>query len=191
MVKRTAEIQAPAVAGVESRKHSSTVMVACKIPQGLCLQLQHKMKRPMPTGKGMENDFQMIDVHVFGGPRYVVTGPAVPAMGGVPDGYQMPRVEGGFALTEIPRDFWESWLQQNEQADYVVNRMIFAYGDEVNAKADAREHAKKLSGLEPISRDIDDKGRMTDRRVPKPLTGSVGRIAPDTERDAARAGRAE
>lgn len=184
------QVEAPAVKGAESSKHSATVTVACKIPQGLRLQLQHEMERPMPTGRGLENDFQMTKVNVFGGDVWNVAGPAIPAMGGVPDGYVMPKIEAGFALTEVPRAFWETWLHQNRQADYVKSGMIFAYGDASNVKADAREHEKKLSGLEPISREIDDKGRMTDRRVPKPLTSSLGRVSPDAEREAARLGNA-
>ena len=181
-----ATVQAPAVSGVEHRKHSATVTVGCKIPNGLRLQLQHKMERPMPTGRGMENDFQMVGVNVFGGPVHVIDGPAIPAMGGVPDGYRMPRVEAGVALTEVPRDFFEEWLHQNAKADFVINGMVFAYGDAQNVKAKAREEESRMSGLEPLSRHVDDKGRLTDRRVPKPITSSVGRIAFDSERDAAR-----
>jgi hypothetical protein len=181
------EVTAPAITGVEAKKHSGTVMVGCKIPTGLVLQLQHKMKRPVPTGKaGVADEYQMVEVNVFGGDRYHVMGPSVPAMGGVPDGYIMPRLEAGVALTEIPRAFWETWLEQNAKADYVTSGMIFAFGDEANVKAKAREEEKKTSGLEPISRHLDDKGRMTDRRIPKPLTSSVARIGFDAERDEAR-----
>jgi hypothetical protein len=183
-------IEAPTILEVEKPKKSGTVTVACKIPSGLVLQLQHKMKRPMPTGRGFENDFQMIDVNVFGGPRYNIFGPAIPAMGGVPDGYIMPKmIEGGYALTEgIPADFWGTWLEQNEKADYVIGKMIFAYQGNDNAKAAAREGEKRTSGLEPLSREVNAKGQMVDRRIPKPLTSSLGRIAFDSERDAERKG---
>lgn len=186
------EVQAPAIKGVEAGKHSPTVTVACKVPGGIRMQLQHVMQRPVPTGRGVENDFQMIDVNVFGGDIWIAEGPSAPAMGGIPDGYVMPKIESGVALTSgIPRVFFEKWLHQNEQADFVVNGMIYAFGEPRNVKAKARETEKQLSGMEPLSRAVDDKGRLTDRRIPKPLTSSVGRVGHDVDRDAARAGRAE
>lgn len=186
-VRRETEVEAPSISRGEGRRHSSTVTVACKIPQGLRLQLQHKMKRPVPSGKTGHDEFTMEYVNVFGGDIHIVSGPAVPAMGGVPDGYTMPKLEAGFALTEVPRAFWEQWLEQNAEAEYVKNKMIFAFGDPADTKAVTRELEKKLSGMEPISREVDAKGRMVDRRIPKPLTASVGRVAPDVEREAERA----
>jgi hypothetical protein len=180
-------VAAPLIRGAEKPKKSGSVTVACKIPQGLKLQLQHKISRPMPAGRGGDNDYVMTDVNVFGGPAYHVFGPSMPAMGGIPDGYILPpALEGGFAFTPgIPADFWEKWLEQNRLADYVLNRMIFAL-DPAGAKAKATELKAEKSGLEPLSREIDAKGQLKDRRVPKPVTGNVGRIAYDAERDAER-----
>jgi hypothetical protein len=186
-----APVEAPTILQIDKPKLSGTVTVACKIPMGLKLQLQHKMQRPTPTGRGMENDFQMIDVNVYGGPVYHVFGPAVPAMGGVPGGYILPKfIEGGYALTDgIPAAFWATWVEQHKLSDFVVNGMIFAY-DAASTKAASREQAERTSGLEPISQEIDAKGRMKDRRIPKPLSGSVARITYDAERDAERSGKA-
>lgn len=184
-----ADIGAPMVRGIDKPKSSGTVTVACKIPQGLRLQLQAPMYRKMPTGQGRENEYQDVEFMVFVGTPYYVFGPAVPAMGGVPNGYILPKaIEGGYALTEgIPAEFWEKWLEQNRLAPYVENKMIFAY-DPASAKSAAREHGELTSGLEPLSQDQDAKGRMLDRRIPKPLTANVARIGYDAERDAERKG---
>lgn len=180
------QVAAPMIREIDKPKKSGTVTVACKIPCGLRLQLQHEQKTRVPTGRGGEMawDTQM----VFGGQAIHVFGPSIPA--GHVDNYIMPKmIEGGYALTPgIPASFWEMWLEQNQLADYVVNNMIFAY-DGASAKAAAREKDELKSGLEPLSRDVDAKGRMKDRRVPKPATGSVARIGYDAERDAERAGR--
>ena len=177
------DMGSPTILEIEKPKKSGTVTVACKIPQGLRLQLQHKMNRRIPTGRGSDNDYDITEVNVFGGPVYYVFGPSMPAMGGVPDGYLLPKaLEGGYALTDgIPADFWATWLEQNELAEYVTNRMIFAY-DGASAKSAAREFKDQKSGLEPLSRDLDAKGQLTDRRIPKPLTGSVARIGFDVDR---------
>jgi hypothetical protein len=97
-----------------------------------------------------------------------------------------PDIKGGYAFTpNIPADFWEEWLEQNELADYVVNHMIFALPEVASTKARAVEHEDERSGLEPLSRGVDEKtGMLKDRRIPKPLNANVGRIAFDQERSA-------
>lgn len=185
------EIGAPLIRGAEKAKKSGTVTVACKIPQGLRLQLQHPMNRIVPTGRGSTDDYEKVTFNVFGGPVYHVFGPSMPAMGGVPDGYILPKnVEGGYALTPgIPADFWAQWLEQNKMADYVTSQMIFAH-DDASSKDKAQDLEELKSGLEPLSREIDKAGRLKDSRVPKPMNGSVSRVSFDADRDAARSNRA-
>lgn len=180
------EVQAPGIRDIDNPRMAGTVTVACKIPQGVRLQLQAPMKRRVPTGRGLENDYEVVDFMVFVGTPYYVFGPSMPA-GGTPDGYLTPQqIEGGYALTRgIPADFWRQWLEQNKLADYVTNKMIFAY-DAKSAKAAAREHHEVKSGLEPISRDTGKEGVLKDRRVPKSLNGNIARIAFDADRTAER-----
>jgi hypothetical protein len=174
-----AAIEAPHILEIEKPKHSGSVSVACKIPQGLILQLQHPMKRRIPTGRGSDNDYDVVDVMVYGGPRYFVFGPSVPAL--VPKNYLMPKmIEGGYAITDgIPAEFWRTWLSQHEMAPYVTNRMVFAY-DAASTKSAAREFEKQLSGLEQLN--LDEKGELNDRRSPKSLNASVSRVTGDLDR---------
>lgn len=177
-------VGAPAIAEIEKRAQlSGTVTVACKVDIGLTLQLQRPMTRRIPTGKGYENDYEEIEFMVKTGKAYHVFGPAVPAQ--VSSDYIMPHgMEGGYALTHgIPAAFWAEWLEQNQLADYVVNKMIFAF-DPASAKAAAREHAELKSGMEPLSREADDKGFLKDRRVPRSLNAAVSRVAFDADRTA-------
>lgn len=161
------------------KSNALTVCVACKIPNGLVLQLQTPMKKSQPGIAGPQTEV----VNVFGGQRYIVRGPAFP-VGTLPKNFQKyrptPHLEGGYAITRgIPKDFWEQWLEQNKLADYVLapegaeHGMIFAYDDIDSVAAAAREQEGLLSGLEPISTDEDAQGRLTDRRVPKPITDSL------------------
>jgi len=184
------ELGAPGIREIEKKaKSSGMVTVACKIPMGLKLQLQHKQPIKIPSGRGGE--YIVDEQYVFGGKEYYVFGPSMPAMGGVPSGYLLPqKLEGGFALTpNIPAAFWEQWLEQNRLADFVTSKMIFAYDDSSAVDA-AQEHAELKSGLEPISPEVDAKGRLKDRRVPKPLNGAVGRVSYDEERAAQQKGAA-
>jgi len=188
------EVAAPAIAEVEKRpKLSGNVTVACKIPQGMRLQLQHKQRTLVPTGlTGRSNAYKWEESLVYGGPVYHVFGPSMPAQGGQPDGYILPHaLEGGYALTRgIPAAFWATWMEQHKRADYVTNKMIFAY-DEASVKAKPRGHAELTSGIQPVSREIDAQGRLKDRRVPKPITANVARVGFDAERSAERTSGSE
>ena len=149
-----------------------TVIVMCKIQTGLVLQLQHPVQRMEDTRGGPEAR----TYNAFGGKRFTVNGPAYP-VGTLPKGFpRSPLIEGGYAATPgIPAEFWEEWLEQNKQAAYVVppegaeHGMIYAMPSLEDAVAIAREQDKLLSGLEPISTDEDKDGKLTDRRLPKPI----------------------
>ena len=152
-----------------------TVVVACKIPTGIQLQHQEKVKRHVDTKGGIE----IVDMWVKRGKVYHCHGPAYPAL--PPDGYpEKPIIVGGYAMTPgIPTEFWNDWLKQNASADYVKGDMIMAHDSLESATAWAKEHAKSRSGLEPISREVDKTGRLTDPRVPKPITMGITKLGPD------------
>lgn len=182
-------VESPLIMEVETRSRlSGTVTVACKVEMGLQLQLQKKQSILNPTGHGGgHNAYERVEQNIRYGKIWHVFGPAMPASGGRPDGYLLPqRLEGGYALTRgIPAAFWAEWLEQNKLAPYVVNGMIFAMEDD-SVVAKARELGELTSGMEPLSRELDASGRLKDRRVPKPMTGSISRIAYDADRDAER-----
>jgi hypothetical protein len=153
-----------------------TVIVACLIPNGLVLQLQ----RPMEKFEDTRDGPRPRSYNVKYGEQRAVRGPARP-VGTLPkdfDKWRPPvQIEGGYALTHgIPRDFWEQWLEQNAKAEYVVNDMISGHATIEDAVAWAREREALRSGHEPISTDEDARGRLTDRRLPKPIGNSVAGI---------------
>jgi len=161
---------------------ASMVVVACKIPNGLVLQLQTKVDR---WEDGLGGPAKKT-YNTFGGRRYVVRGPAYP-VGTLPKNFSKfrptPMIEGGYAITRgIPKDFWEQWLEQNKMAAYVQapdgaeHGMIFAYDDLDSVVSAAREQEELLSGLEPISTDEDKDGKLTDPRMPKPVTDGLAAL---------------
>lgn len=176
------DVEAPAIQKTKPNKPSvstATVTVACKIPTGLQLQLQKSELRAVDAKDGPVR----VPVNVKRGKVYFVYGPAVP-VGTLPKGFPLPPIiVGGYALTAgIPADFWDEWFHQNQLAPYVAvpdgaeHGMVFAYDRMEDATAAAREQEKLLSGLEPISTDIDEKGRLTDPRMPRPFNMSVAKI---------------
>jgi hypothetical protein len=155
---------------------SRTVVVANKIPTGIQLQLQEKVKRHVDTKAGLE----VVEFWVKRGKTYHCHGPAYPAL--PPDGYpEKPIIVGGYAMSQgIPTEFWNEWLKQNQQADYVKGDMVRAFDSLESATAWARENAKRLSGLEPMSREVDKTGRLIDPRVPRPINMGITKLGPDT-----------
>src|SRR6516225_10788958 len=101
---------------------TNTVCVACKIPNGLVLRIFKMVEEnvPSPTG-GVRKERIAREV----GPRFTVRGPAMPW--GVRANIPIIGGNAGYALTSgVPRALWETWLQQNRDADYVKNGLIFA-----------------------------------------------------------------
>jgi hypothetical protein len=125
------------------KKSASTVTVACKLPNGLILQLWEMGDEfeSSPTGTRT-----IKKAHKKGEP-IKLNGCAL-KFGQVPE-VPMP---GGYALTQVPADFWEEWVAQDPNRDVLVNRVIFAHSTMDATSQQAREqHVEKVkSGLEPI-----------------------------------------
>lgn len=157
------------------------VVVMCKIPNGLRLQLQEKVLKEVAGRYGSEKQ----EFSEFRGPVYYVRGPAYPVA--PPPGYPRPPIiEGGYAATAgIPADFWEKWWDQNQHADYCTPQggaekgMIYAEPDLESAVAAAMEHASTRSGLEPLDTATDPKtGKLLDPRSPKPINSGLQKFGP-------------
>jgi hypothetical protein len=121
---------------------SDSVTVACKIPNGLILRVFKMVERPESgplhsrTVKVSEQVGDSITIH---GPAY--------ATGSLPT----YTIIGGYALTSnVPREFYETWQEQNKDSTFVQNKLVFAYESHDHAVGQAKELEKKKSGLEPI-----------------------------------------
>lgn len=124
-------------------KSTATVTVACKHPPGFMLQLHAFFEASVPVSGGGARTEKM--ARPMGDPVRIA-GPATPHG-------EAPRaiIVGGYALTSgVPKEFWDKWLAQNEGAAVVKNHIIFAYDKEADTRADAKEHAKLRTGMEPI-----------------------------------------
>lgn len=159
-----------------------TVCVACKIPNGLVLQLQKQVDARVPD-KDSSSGYRIEKQWVKHGRRIIVAGPAYP-VGTLPKGYpKQGMIEGGYAITRgVPAEFWEEWAEQNKLADFFVppdgaeHGMIFAYPDLDDVASAARESENLMSGMEPLSTDTDKDGKLTDPRAPKPLNPMLSKL---------------
>ena len=159
------DIPQPAIKS-ERGKGANTVIVACKIPAGLKLQLCRKVEYVEEGLGGTRINRVRFDKF---GKTYNVRGPAQPN-GEIPKGYRRPEVEGGYALTYgIPADFWQEWAQQNADAPYMQSEMIFAYPDRDDAIGQSADREHILSGFEPLK-------QTDDPRVPKSLNPDISDI---------------
>jgi len=126
-----------------------TVTVACKLGNGLILRTFRPEQITQPVIGGGARDVKHF---VPDGRQYIINGNQAP--------YAKPLIdaegnaimqEQSFALTpNIPRDFWELWLEQNKDAPYVKNGLIFASPKPLEVRAMAKANRDQRTGLEPI-----------------------------------------
>src|SRR5260221_4670944 len=130
-------------ARVTTRSATGTVVVGCKLPNGLILQLSQFEANTEPVMGGGHRDIQ---TGRKVGEKYTVRGPAV-KWGDIPRFLMV----GGYALTSgIPEDFWNEWVKQNNDSDIVRRGLVVAFPKMEDVEAKCRENEKKLTGLEPI-----------------------------------------
>jgi hypothetical protein len=134
----------------------ATVTVACKLPHGIWLRIFRRKTTKESTPQG----FRDVDIMEELPQRVRVNGWAVAQNKAPPH-----PVVGGYALTPgIPKEFWETWLEQNRTSDIVQNKIIYAHVEESSVTSQAVDQEKVRSGLERLDPDNLPKGIQ---RAPK------------------------
>lgn len=101
---------------------AETVLIACKAPGGLVLNLDHYVK------VGDQNSVQRMS----GGDTVTLKGWSRPF--GAPD-----TTEGGYALTPVPAAFWAEWFKINAESSLIKDKIILP--PHKDAAAQARDNA--------------------------------------------------
>jgi hypothetical protein len=126
---------------------AATVTVACKMPNGVWLQLHELVECTEPhPALGTRQVKQARKV----GEPIMVKG-----YRGLPFGID-PKIDiaGGYALTPgVPRDFWKKWFEQNKHSALVKNHLIFAHHERASVDDFATGNETIRCGLEPIDPD--------------------------------------
>jgi len=123
----------------------ATVMVASKLPMDLIIRLYDFKKGSEPVMGGGVREFKIAEQR-RNSPSFVLTGNSYAQNKG-----PHQQLIGAYAVTyDIPKAFWEEWLDQNKYADFIVNGLVFAHGDSAGIKAEAAEKDDVKSGLERL-----------------------------------------
>lgn len=126
-----------------------TVTVGCKLPNGLVLRVYdwHDHVDALAGGGTRQSKI----ARRRGNEEHVIHGNTIKfadlRAGNLPN----HAIVGGFGLTTgIPKDFWETWYEQNKDTPLVKSGLVFAHSQELSARSIAKERETLRSGLEPI-----------------------------------------
>lgn len=108
-------------------RSQNTVMVGCKLPNGLNLEIFEE---------GKTDDDKKIFRRT--GQRFLVLGS------------NSSNVVGGYGLTRVDADFWDAWKAQHANFPALKAGLIFAEDKQDRAADHALDHQAAKTGLEPI-----------------------------------------
>ncbi|MBI1213631.1 MAG: hypothetical protein GC190_19405 [Alphaproteobacteria bacterium] len=129
-------------------KDAKYVVVGCKVPNGLILRTFTPIDVNEPV---MGGGTRAAKVSQDDGVRVALRGPATETG----KANRVPVI-GGYALNRnVPADFMEKWLAQNQGSALVHNRQIIVHEQADSVEAIADEHEDMRSGLEPMAQDGD------------------------------------
>jgi hypothetical protein len=138
---------------------NATVTVASKMPFDFVLKLYDFRERNEPVMGGGARTYKIAEPR-RGAKTFVVQGNSFPQNKG-----PHQQLTFGYAITHgIPKAFWDEWVEQHKEADYILNGMLFAHSETASTMAEAREKETEKSGLE----------RLDPSKLPKGLETSDG-----------------
>ncbi|WP_347558569.1 hypothetical protein [Robbsia sp. KACC 23696] len=126
---------------------TATVVVASKLPMDLTARLYDFVKTHEPVMGGGTREVKLAQQR-RDAKEFVFQGNSFPQNKGAHQ-----QINFGYAITrDIPKAFWDEWLEQNKDADFIKNNLIFAHEQSGSLMAKARDHEEIMSGLERIDR---------------------------------------
>lgn len=123
---------------------SAKVVIACKLPSGLKLEV----------GRLGEDDYETYTINGSNSTKALLD-------------------DTGFALTTIPAAFWDKWLNYspklidangrevkvatlpNKRREFIINGLVYAHASRDHVQAHAVEHAGARTGMEPLVPKVD------------------------------------
>lgn len=122
---------------------NATVTVASKMPFDFILRLHDFKTKYEPVMGGGSREYKIAEPRM-GAKTFIVQGNSFPQNQGAHQ-----QIVAGYAITHgIPKAFWDEWLEQNKEADFIVNKMLFAHSETASTIAQSKEMEKEKSGLE-------------------------------------------
>jgi hypothetical protein len=122
---------------------AGTVTVACKVPNGLWMQVFQMEDAQEPV---MGGGWKTVKRAVRAGQPVKINGPAV--------AYGKPAphdIRFGVGLTYgVDADFYTAWAEQNKGSDFIVKRLVYAHAKTIEIDAQSKDQVSIKSGMEPI-----------------------------------------
>lgn len=163
--------EAPSVHDKAPAGGGRMVIVVCKMPRGIYLQLHEKVMQDVRVmGGGIEKR----EVAMAVGDQ-VRLRPSVLPFGAIPN----YTIVNGFSFTEVEANFWNSWYQQNPKFGMLEAGLLCAFDTEADARAYCKEYGTLTHGLEPLA-------QKDDPRVDASNNPNVSNIDIDTDAPPAR-----
>lgn len=115
----------------EQKPTSDTILLGCKLPHGMYLDLyddaknlKHRVKLPGIMGFKIPNEDRK---------------------------FVNPETSFGHTITPVSRAHYEAWIAKNGNHPAVVNGFIYVAKNESDAKAIAKEREKEETGFEQLN----------------------------------------
>ena len=146
-------------------KSADVVMVGCKLPHGIILEL-------LEPSSGTNSDGKVVQLlqPPPAGQRITLKG-----ANSLREDKRAAQGQFPYAVTPVPRTFWEEWFRRNKTLEFVVKGFVFAERSEADAKAKGREGASLLTGLEALATKDDPRVKQI---------GRIGGANVETDEDA-------
>ena len=132
-----------------------TVLVGCKAPTGLVLNLDAYEVLSKEHGTVREVKSKIGPFTLRGNSFEVGKFPKL-ANGAFLANEQL---EDGYVFTPVPKDFWDEWSRRNADSSLVKDRIVIAVGNKGAAEGRAREHETER-GLSPRLTENDPRVRI-------------------------------
>ncbi len=116
-------------------KSADVVMVGCKLSNGFWMEIitPGELRQPMPTGRRIE----------------------IKGANSLRPDKRASMGQHPYALTPVPRDFWEAWLKANHDLEFVKRGFVFAETSTARAQDVATERVAERTGMEALAPEKD------------------------------------
>lgn len=133
---------------------TETVMIGCRLPHGLKLEVGYKTTRKTPDGKVFAN-YERADDYT----SFVLKGTNEHTMAQRASGIQVPSNGNPepFINKAVPKDLWERWVKEHPRNWYQKSMNVFVVvdGTVASAQAMAIDSMATQAPLAPLNRDGD------------------------------------
>jgi hypothetical protein len=118
------------------------VTVCCKLPMGLVIEIDELHHEIPALGGGTKE----VPTWKPSGRKITLNG----ANAANPRSPNPGRAVAGYGLTEVPKDFWDEWVEQHKGFGPLTNGSLFAQPTADRAQGQMREHEGVQTGLERL-----------------------------------------